>query len=129
MDSVLDIPNKLLYTEEHEWADFSGEDVTIGITDFAQGQLGDIVFLEFPNIGDEVARGISFGEIEAVKTVSELFAPISGTITRINESLEETPEKINQDCYGEGWLIKIRPKNPLEKENLLTSVQYSELIN
>ena len=67
---MLDIPNKLLYTEEHEWADFSGEDVTIGITDFAQGQLGDIVFLEFPNIGDEVARGISFGEIEAVKTVS-----------------------------------------------------------
>ena len=126
---MLDIPNKLLYTEEHEWADFSGEDVTIGITDFAQGQLGDIVFLEFPNIGDEVTRGISFGEIEAVKTVSELFAPISGTITRINESLEETPEKINQDCYGEGWLIKIRPKNPLEKENLLTSAQYSELIN
>ena len=126
---MLNIPNKLLYTKEHEWADFSGKDVTIGITDFAQGQLGDIVFLEFPNIGDEVTRGISFGEIEAVKTVSELFAPISGTITRINESLEETPEKINQDCYGEGWLIKIRPKNPLEKENLLTSVQYSELIN
>ena len=126
---MLDIPNKLLYTEEHEWADFSGEDVTIGITDFAQGQLGDIVFLEFPNIGDELARGIPFGEIEAVKTVSELFAPISGTITMINESLEETPEKINQDCYGEGWLIKIRPKNLLEKENLLTSVQYSELIN
>ena len=126
---MLDIPNKLLYTEEHEWADFSGEDVTIGITDFAQGQLGDIVFLEFPNIGDEVTRGISFGEIEAVKTVSELFAPISGTVTMINESLEETPEKINQDCYGEGWLIKIRSKNPLEKENLLTSFQYSELIN
>ena len=126
---MLTIPNKLLYTKEHEWADFSGKDVTIGITDFAQGQLGDIVFLEFPNIGDEVTRGISFGEIEAVKTVSELFAPISGTITMINESLEETPEKINQDCYGEGWLIKIRPKNPLEKENLLTSVQYSELIN
>ena len=125
----MNIPNKLLYTEEHEWADFSGEDVTIGITDFAQGQLGDIVFLEFPNIGDEVARGIPFGEIEAVKTVSELFAPISGTVTMINESLEETPENINQDCYGEGWLIKIRPKNPLEKENLLTSVQYSELIN
>ena len=126
---MLNIPNELLYTEEHEWADFSGEDVTIGITDFAQGQLGDIVFLELPNIGDEVARGISFGEIEAVKTVSELFAPISGTIIRINESLEETPEKINQDCYGEGWLIKVRPKTPLEKENLLTSVQYSELIN
>ena len=126
---MLDIPNKLLYTEEHEWADFSGEDVTIGITDFAQVQLGDIVFLEFPNIGDEVTRGISFGEIEAVKTVSELFVPISGTVTMINESLEETPEKINQDCYGEGWLIKIKPKNPLEKENLLTSAQYSELIN
>ena len=125
----MNIPNKLLYTEEHEWADFSGEDVTIGITDFAQGQLGDVVFLELPNIGDEVVLGIPFGEIEAVKTVSELFVPISGTVTMINESLEETPEKINQDCYGEGWLIKIKPKNPLEKENLLTSAQYSELIN
>ena len=126
---MLNIPNKLLYTEEHEWADFSGEDVTIGITDFAQGQLGDIVFLDLPDIGDEVTRGISLGEIEAVKTVSELFAPISGTITTINESLEETPEKINQDCYGEGWLLKIRPKTPLEKDNLLTSSQYSEIIN
>ena len=126
---MLNIPDKLLYTEEHEWADFGGEDVTIGITDFAQGQLGDIVFLALPDIGDEVTRGISFGEIEAVKTVSELFAPISGTITMINESLEETPEKINQDCYGEGWLLKIRPKTPLEKDNLLTSSQYKGIIN
>ena len=125
----MNIPQELFYTKDHEWIKFEDDIATIGITDYAQGQLGDIVFLEFPNIGDEVARGISFGEIEAVKTVSELFAPISGTITMINESLEETPEKINQDCYGEGWLIKIRPKPPLEKENLLTSVQYSELIN
>ena len=125
----MNIPQELFYTKDHEWIKFEDDIATIGITDYAQGQLGDIVFLEFPNIGDEVTRGISFGEIEAVKTVSELFAPISGTITMINESLEETPEKINQDCYGEGWLIKIRPKTPLEKENLLTSVQYSELIN
>ena len=125
----MNIPENLLYTKEHEWIKIEDNTATIGITDYAQSELGDIVFLEFPNIGDEVTRGISFGEIEAVKTVSELFAPISGTVTMINESLEETPEKINQDCYGEGWLIKIRPKNPLEKENLLTSVQYSELIN
>jgi|TARA_B100000315_G_C14186882_1_gene411512 glycine cleavage system H protein len=126
---VLNIPNKFLYTKEHEWADFSGKDVTIGITEFAQSQLGDIVFLEFPEIGDEITQDRSFGEIEAVKTVSELFAPVSGTVTAINEVLEETPEKVNQDCYGEGWLIKIRPKNPTEKDNLLTSAQYIELID
>ena len=126
---MLNIPKKLLYTKEHEWADFSGDDVTIGITEFAQSQLGDIVFLKFPDIGDEITHGISFGEIEAVKTVSELFAPVSGTVTAINEVLEETPEKVNQDCYGEGWLIKIRPKNPTEKDNLLTSAQYTELID
>jgi glycine cleavage system H protein len=126
---VLNIPNKFLYTKEHEWADFSGKDVTIGITEFAQSQLGDIVFLEFPEIGDEITQDRSFGEIEAVKTVSELFAPVSGTVTAINDVLEETPEKVNQDCYGEGWLIKIRPKNPTEKDNLLTSAQYIELID
>ncbi len=126
---MLNIPNKFLYTKEHEWADFSGKDVTIGITEFAQSQLGDIVFLEFPEIGDEITQDRSFGEIEAVKTVSELFAPVSGTVTAINEVLEETPEKVNQDCYGEGWLIKIRPKNPTEKDNLLTSAQYIELID
>ena len=125
----MNIPNKFLYTKEHEWADFSGKDVTIGITEFAQSQLGDIVFLEFPEIGDEITQDRSFGEIEAVKTVSELFAPVSGTVTAINEVLEETPEKVNQDCYGEGWLIKIRPKNPTEKDNLLTSAQYIELID
>ena len=125
----MNIPNKFLYTKEHEWADFSGKDVTIGITEFAQSQLGDIVFLEFPEIGDEITQDRSFGEIEAVKTVSELFAPVSGTVTAINEVLEETPEKVNPDCYGEGWLIKIRPKNPTEKDNLLTSAQYIELID
>ncbi|MEE2764963.1 MAG: glycine cleavage system protein GcvH [Candidatus Neomarinimicrobiota bacterium] len=125
----MNIPNKFLYTKEHEWADFSGKDVTIGITEFAQSQLGDIVFLEFPEIGDEITQDRSFGEIEAVKTVSELFAPVSGTVTAINEVLEETPEKVNQDCYGEGWLIKIRSKNPTEKDNLLTSAQYIELID
>ena len=126
---MLNIPNKLLYTKEHEWADFSGDDVTIGITEFAQSQLGDIIFLEFPDIGDEITHGISFGEIEAVKAVSELFAPVSGTVTAVNETLEEAPEKVNQDCYGEGWLIKVKPKNHVEKDNLLTSAQYSELID
>ena len=123
------VPEELSYTKEHEWIRATDNEATIGITDFAQSQLGDIIFLELPEIGDKVVAGESFGEIEAVKAVSELFAPVSGTVTAVNETLEEAPEKVNQDCYGEGWIIKVKPKNPVEKDNLLTSAQYSELID
>ena len=124
----MSIPEKLLYTEEHEWADFSGDEVVIGITDYAQGQLGDVVFLEFPKVGEEITSGDPFGEIEAVKTVSELFAPISGKVTAVNESLDESPERVNSDPYGDGWLVKISPSNMEEKDELMSFLAYEEFI-
>ncbi len=124
----MSIPEKLLYTEEHEWADFSGDEVVIGITDYAQGQLGDVVFLEFPEVGEEITSGDPFGEIEAVKTVSELFAPISGKVTAVNESLDESPERVNSDPYGDGWLVKISPSNMEEKDELMSFLAYEEFI-
>ena len=124
----MSIPEKLLYTDEHEWADFSGDEVVIGITDYAQGQLGDVVFLEFPEVGEEITSGDPFGEIEAVKTVSELFAPISGKVTAVNESLDESPERVNSDPYGDGWLVKISPSNMEEKDELMSFLAYEEFI-
>ena len=124
----MSIPEKLLYTEEHEWADFSGDEVVIGITDYAQGQLGDVVFVEFPEVGEEIASGDPFGEIEAVKTVSELFAPISGKVTAVNDSLDESPERVNSDPYGNGWLVKISPSNMEEKDELMSFLAYEEFI-
>jgi len=124
----MSIPEKLLYTEEHEWADFSGDDVVIGITDYAQGQLGDVVFVEFPEVGEEITAGDPFGEIEAVKTVSELFAPISGKVTAVNDSLDESPERVNSDPYGNGWLVKISPSNMEEKDELMSFLAYEEFI-
>jgi|TARA_B100001013_G_C24497050_1_gene397588 glycine cleavage system H protein len=124
----MSIPEKLLYTEEHEWADFSGDEVVIGITDYAQGQLGDVVFLEFPEVGEEITSGDPFGEIEAVKTVSELFAPISGKVTAVNDSLDESPERVNSDPYGDGWLVKISPSNMEEKDELMSFLAYEEFI-
>ena len=124
----MSIPEKLLYTEEHEWADFSGDEVVIGITDYAQGQLGDVVFVEFPEVGEEITAGDPFGEIEAVKTVSELFAPISGKVTAVNDSLDESPERVNSDPYGDGWLVKISPSNLEEKDELMSFLAYEEFI-
>ena len=96
------VPENLLYTKEHEWISKKDNVVKVGITDFAQSQLGDIIFLELPEVGDQIIAGESFGEIEAVKTVSELYAPIDGTILEVNEDLEDSPDNINQDCYGTG---------------------------
>jgi len=124
----MNTPDHLLYTEEHEWADYKNDDVTIGITDYAQSQLGDVIFVELPEVGDSISMGDSFGEIEAVKTVSELFAPISGTFTAVNEKLEDSPETVNADPYGDGWLIKISPSNPEEKEKLMNFLSYEEFI-
>ena len=115
----MNTPNKLLYTKEHEWANFDNEDVIVGITDYAQSQLGDIIFFENPELGSVVKMGDIFGEIEAVKTVSELYAPISGKIVSINDQIENNPEIINSDPYGEGWLIKISPLDINEKEKFI----------
>ena len=122
-------PKNLFYTKEHEWADFKDDEVIIGITDYAQGQLGDVIFIEFPDIGEKFNSGDIFGEVEAVKTVSELYLPISGTITKINESLEDNPESVNSEPYGKGWLVKISPENFNDREGLISSEEYEDLIN
>ena len=122
------IPEKLLYTKEHEWVKKEDEQVTIGITDFAQSQLGDIIFLELPEVGQKIVSGEPFGEIEAVKTVSELYAPINGAVIEINEDLEDNPDNINQDCYGSGWIIKVELDGALDKDNLLNHKDYGSMI-
>lgn len=123
----MNTPNHLFYTKEHEWADFNDNQVIIGITDYAQSQLGDIIFLELPNIGEEIVAGDVFGEIEAVKTVSELFAPITGKIIEINESLDSNPELVNSSPYDDGWLIKVSPTKPDEKDELMNFLSYEEI--
>ena len=124
----MSIPKELLYTKEHEWLSNDDDNVIIGITSYAQSQLGDIIFLELPEIGDSLIAGQPFGEIEAVKTVSDLFAPVNGRVIEVNDSLEDSPDKINNDCYGEGWIIKIKPDEKIEEYNLLDSQAYAKLI-
>ena len=124
----MNIPENLLYTTEHEWVSYKSSDVIIGITDYAQSQLGDIIFVELPEVGTSLKSGEVFGEIEAVKTVSELYAPISGIVLSINEKLEDAPEKVNLRPYNEGWLIKISPEILKEKESLLTNISYQKSI-
>ena len=124
----MSIPIDLLYTKEHEWLKEEEGNVIIGITDFAQSQLGDIIFLELPDIGDKIIAGEPFGEVEAVKTVSELYAPVNGTVIEVNDDLEDSPGKVNQDCYGEGWIIKIKLDETIEKDNLLDHQGYAKLI-
>ena len=122
----MDTPDHLLYTIDHEWADFKDNEVVIGITDYAQSQLGDVIFIEFPDVGVELTLGDAFGEVEAVKAVSELYAPISGTITAVNEELEDSPGIVNSDPYGDGWLIKVAPSNPEEKDELMNCLSYEQ---
>jgi len=122
------IPGELFYTKEHEWVRIDGDTAEIGITDFAQGELGDIVFVELPEEGATVKQMEAFGTIEAVKAVSELFAPVSGTIIGVNSLIEDDAGVINRDPYGEGWMIKVTLSNAGEKDGLLTADQYKELI-
>ena len=124
----MNTPDHLLYTKEHEWADFKENEVIIGITDYAQGQLGDIIFIEFPEVGQELNAGDTFGEVEAVKTVSELYVPVSGTIIEINEKLEDSADLVNTDPYGDGWLNKIKPINVNEKDHLMNFSSYKEFV-
>lgn len=123
------IPQDLKYTSEHEWVRLEGDIAYVGITDYAQEQLGDIVFVDIPSVGETLDAGEVFGTIEVVKTVSDLFAPISGEILEQNEALEENPELVNKDPYGKGWLIKVRPTAIDEMNNLLDASAYKETIN
>jgi glycine cleavage system H protein len=121
------IKENLKYTKEHEWVLVEGDIGTIGITDFAQGELGDVVYVELPEVGADVTAGEPFGTIEAVKAVAELFAPISGTVTEINEQLADDAGIINADCYGEGWMIKVRCSDPEAMQNLLSPEEYATM--
>jgi len=124
----MSLPQDLKYTKEHEWVKVDGVTAIIGITDHAQGELGDIIFVEFPDIDQEIEKDEPFGTIEAVKTVADLFAPISGTVTEINEDLEDSPESVNSDPYGEGWIVKVSIDNAGELDELMTPEQYGDLI-
>ena len=124
----MDKEKRLLYTKDHEWIDLVNGEAKIGITNFAQSQLGDIIFIEFPNLGSKFSVGDVFGEIEAVKTVSELYMPISGVIKEVNIDLEDSPDFVNSDPYGDGWIIKIEPENIEEKLNLIDFEQYHKLL-
>ncbi|HNX38429.1 MAG TPA: glycine cleavage system protein GcvH [Candidatus Cloacimonadota bacterium] len=119
----------LLYTESHEWVRVNGEIATIGITDFAQHELGDIVFVELPEVGAKVSSGEPCGSIEAVKAVEDLFSPLSGKIEEKNSDLEDSPDLMNKSPYEDGWMIKIRLSNPDELENLLSAVEYSKILD
>jgi glycine cleavage system H protein len=125
----MNIPENLKYTKEHEWVRIENDEAYVGVTDFAQGELGDIVYLEMETLGETLNIEEAFGTIEAVKTVSDLFMPIGGEITEINEALEDSPEMVNQDPYNEGWMIKIKISNPEELNDLLSARQYAEIIN
>lgn len=122
------IPANLKYTKEHEWALVEGDTVTVGITDFAQSALGDIVFVEVPEIGSDLSLGSTFGVVESIKSVSDLYAPVSGEVVGKNSDVEGSPEKINQDAYG-SWLIKVKVKDSSELNKLLTAEQYQEFCN
>ncbi|MDZ5472158.1 glycine cleavage system protein GcvH [Bacillus sp. 31A1R] len=124
----MNTPKELRYSEEHEWVKVEGEKVRIGITDFAQSELGDIVFVELPEVGDEVTVNEPFGSVESVKTVSELYAPISGKVVEVNEDLNDSPEFVNESPYEKAWMIVVELSNPSEVEELMTSEQYEEMI-
>ncbi|MGB7842629.1 MAG: glycine cleavage system protein GcvH [Salinimicrobium sp.] len=122
------IPKDLKYTNDHEWVKIEGEIATVGITDFAQGELGDIVYVEVETVDETLEREEVFGTVEAVKTVSDLFAPLSGEIVEFNQALEDEPEKVNSDPYGEGWMVKIKFTEASEIDDLLSAEEYSEVI-
>ena len=122
------IPNELKYTKDHEWISIDGEIATVGITDFAQRELGDIVYVEIETVGELLNADEVFGTVEAVKTVSDLFLPVEGEILELNEDLETSPEDVNNDPYENGWMIKMKVSNPSDVDNLLSSEDYKKLI-
>ena len=124
----MNIPEELKYTKDHEWISIDGEIATVGITDFAQRELGDIVYVEVETVGETLDADEVFGTVEAVKTVSDLFLPVSGEIIQFNEDLEDTPEDVNAEPYSKGWMIKMKVSNPNDLNQLLDSNQYRELI-
>lgn len=124
----MNIPEELRYTKDHEWVRTDGDTATVGITNHAQGELGDIVFVEFPDMGDTVSKDDPFGTIEAVKTVADLFAPVSGEVTEMNQTIEDEPDLVNSDPYGDGWLVKISMSDTGELDTLMSASDYKAFI-
>ena len=125
----MNLPNDLKYTKEHEWVRIDDNILTVGITDHAQSELGDIIFIEFPELNQMISKNEPFGTIEAVKTVADLFGPVSGKVIEINEALEDSPDLVNSDCYGQGWIVKITCTDDSQLDDLLDSEKYKEMIN
>lgn len=125
----MNCPQNLKYTKEHEWIRVEGDIAYVGITDYAQEQLGDVVFVDIPAVGEALEAGETFGSIEVVKTISDLFLPVAGEVLEQNETLEETPELVNKDPYGEGWLIKMKPSDVKDVEDLLDAEAYKAVVN
>ena len=123
---MANVPEDLHYSKDHEWVRVESNNAVIGITDYAQNSLGDVVYVELPKENDEFATNESFGSVESVKAVSEVFSPVSGTVVEVNSTLNDEPEKVNEDPYGEGWMIKIRMSNPGEVDSLLTAAEYED---
>jgi glycine cleavage system H protein len=124
----MNVPENLLYTKDHEWLRVEGDTAYAGVTDFAQGELGDIVFIEIETLGETLEKEEVFGTIEAVKTVSDMFMPVSGEILEVNPALEDTPDVVNKDPYGKGWMVKIKITNPVELNDLLSPEKYQALL-
>ncbi|MDQ0298366.1 glycine cleavage system H protein [Salibacterium salarium] len=124
----MSVPKELKYSQEHEWVKEEDGKIRVGITDFAQSELGDIVFAELPEVGDEVKTDEPFGSVESVKTVSELYAPVSGKVVEINEELEDAPEYVNESPYDKAWMIVVEPTDPKEVEKLMSAEEYEEMI-
>ncbi|BDX37242.1 glycine cleavage system H protein [Tenuifilaceae bacterium CYCD] len=125
----MNVPSNLKYTKDHEWIKVDGDTAVVGVTDFAQSQLGDIVFVEIETVGETLAKEEVFGTIEAVKTVSDMFMPVGGEVLEVNPKISDQPDVVNKDPYGEGWMIKIKISNPAELNELLTPEQYKGTIN
>ena len=123
---MANIPDDLHYSKDHEWVRVEGNVAVVGITDYAQDSLGDVVYVELPKVGDDFAANESFGSVESVKAVSEVFSPVSGAIVGINESLADEPEKVNADPYGEGWMIRVEMSKPGEVDSMLTAAEYED---
>jgi glycine cleavage system H protein len=123
---MANIPDDLHYSKDHEWVRVDGNVAIVGITDYAQDSLGDVVYVELPKVGDDFAANESFGSVESVKAVSEVFSPVTGEIVGTNEALADTPEKVNQDPYGDGWMIRVQLANPGEVDSMLTAAEYED---
>ena len=122
------VPSEFKYSKEHEWVKIEGNTVTIGITEYAQGELGDIVFVELPEVDDDISEGETFGSVESVKTVSELYAPVTGKVVESNEELEDSPEFVNESPYDKAWMVKVELSDESQLDELLSAEQYSEMI-